>query len=89
VIIPNYLKLLLPDAVHSTKWSSEAIRRYFGSEAPVIPTLGNHDFNPANYVPDQPNELYEKTFELWKPWIGEEQRVGASKYTTNNKKMIH
>lgn len=42
----------------------------------VLPVFGNHDYSPANDFPDSgPSEIYSKTFEMWKEWIGDEAKV--------------
>lgn len=61
--------------IDTMRLTSDAIHRYFGqTSTTIVPAMGNHDFSPPNYVPDQPNEVYERTFDLWEHWIGAEQR---------------
>uniref|UniRef100_A0A914C9U7 Uncharacterized protein n=1 Tax=Acrobeloides nanus TaxID=290746 RepID=A0A914C9U7_9BILA len=36
----------------------------------IIPTFGNHDYAPGNDFPDNGSSIYNRTYELWKDWIG-------------------
>ncbi|KAI1730135.1 acid sphingomyelinase-like phosphodiesterase 3b [Ditylenchus destructor] len=38
----------------------------------VLPVFGNHDYAPANDFPDFQTNIYYRTYQLWKPWIGEQ-----------------
>ncbi|KAI1717652.1 calcineurin-like phosphoesterase domain-containing protein [Ditylenchus destructor] len=37
----------------------------------VLPVYGNHDYAPGNNFPDFQTSIYSRTYELWKPWIGQ------------------
>ncbi|KAI1714947.1 calcineurin-like phosphoesterase domain-containing protein [Ditylenchus destructor] len=37
----------------------------------VLPVYGNHDYAPGNDFPDFRTSIYSRTYELWKPWIGQ------------------
>ncbi|XP_071168876.1 acid sphingomyelinase-like phosphodiesterase 3b [Mytilus galloprovincialis] len=39
---------------------------------PVYATFGNHDYFPHNQFPETGNLLYNRSFDRWKSWIGEE-----------------
>ncbi|XP_041371161.1 acid sphingomyelinase-like phosphodiesterase 3b isoform X4 [Gigantopelta aegis] len=52
----------------------------------VYATMGNHDYFPSNQYPPYNSELYNRTADLWKDWIGSEEEVNRFRtgafYTT-------
>lgn len=54
--------------------TTSLIKRRFPSTL-VLPVFGNHDNEPDNYFADTSSQIYAKTFELWKDWIGNEAKV--------------
>ena len=41
-------------------------------DVPVYATFGNHDYFPHNQFPATGNLLYNRTFDKWRSWIGDE-----------------
>lgn len=39
----------------------------------VYATFGNHDYYRKNQFPDVTNYIYNRTAEIWKDWIGDDQ----------------
>ncbi|NXI24208.1 ASM3B phosphodiesterase, partial [Sterrhoptilus dennistouni] len=37
----------------------------------VYAAMGNHDFHPKNQFPGKEHRIYNKTAELWRPWLSE------------------
>lgn len=56
--------------------TTSLIRERFPSTL-VLPVFGNHDYEPDDWLPDNTSLIYQATFELWKPWIGEQAKVCA------------
>ncbi|KAK0409461.1 hypothetical protein QR680_004551 [Steinernema hermaphroditum] len=65
--IENYNESYVINAIgYTTTWINS-----FFEGIQVIPTFGNHDYAPSNAFPDQNNQIYSKTYTLWKHWIGD------------------
>ncbi|KFR02456.1 Acid sphingomyelinase-like phosphodiesterase 3b, partial [Opisthocomus hoazin] len=37
----------------------------------VYAAMGNHDFHPKNQFPGKEHRIYERTAELWRPWLND------------------
>lgn len=33
--------------------------------------MGNHDFHPKNQFPGKEHRIYNRTAELWRPWLND------------------
>lgn len=47
----------------------------FPASIPILPVFGNHDYWHSDAFPDKQNAVFQSTFEMWKDWIGEENRA--------------
>uniref|UniRef100_A0A915D0I1 Calcineurin-like phosphoesterase domain-containing protein n=1 Tax=Ditylenchus dipsaci TaxID=166011 RepID=A0A915D0I1_9BILA len=59
----------------------------------ILPVYGNHDNSPTDNFPDIQTFIYYKTFEMWKPWIGEQAEEtflngGYYKYTAADAQFL-
>ncbi|PVD29741.1 hypothetical protein C0Q70_08997 [Pomacea canaliculata] len=41
----------------------------------IYATFGNHDYHPTNQFPATGSEIYNRTAEMWKKWIQEEEQM--------------
>lgn len=41
----------------------------------IYATFGNHDYHPTNQFPATGSEIYNRTAEMWKQWIQEEEQM--------------
>lgn len=41
----------------------------------IYATFGNHDYYPSNQFPATGSEIYNRTAEMWKQWIQEEEQM--------------
>ncbi|KAJ8290201.1 hypothetical protein GJAV_G00009870 [Gymnothorax javanicus] len=41
----------------------------------VYSALGNHDYHPKSQLPPEPNNIYNRTTELWQSWLEPESRI--------------
>lgn len=70
--------------LETMKEATDLIRKRFPNKL-VLPVMGNHDYPPSNYFPDDPKELdlYANLFDLWKDWIGEQAKAKMGRNKTN------
>uniref|UniRef100_A0AC35FR23 Uncharacterized protein n=1 Tax=Panagrolaimus sp. PS1159 TaxID=55785 RepID=A0AC35FR23_9BILA len=65
--------LIIFDVIDAINTTTSLIYQFFPN-IQVLPLFGNHDYAPANDFPDYESSIYNITFELWKKWIGKDQR---------------
>uniref|UniRef100_A0A915D0P4 Calcineurin-like phosphoesterase domain-containing protein n=1 Tax=Ditylenchus dipsaci TaxID=166011 RepID=A0A915D0P4_9BILA len=80
--IYNYDENYVANALEVT---TNLLRQHFPGTT-ILPVYGNHDNSPTDNFPDIQTFIYYKTFEMWKPWIGEQAEEtflngGYYKYT--------
>ncbi|MFH4973541.1 hypothetical protein AB6A40_000250 [Gnathostoma spinigerum] len=54
--------------LNSIKLITDAIKQKYPKN--VLPAFGNHDYAPADALPDHECPIYAKVYEMWKDWIG-------------------
>lgn len=65
---------LFSDLMRAIQKTTQQLKNSFPNTQ-ILPTYGNHDHAPSGLFAEDDHEFYNRTFELWKNWIGEDKRV--------------
>ncbi|KAI6171041.1 hypothetical protein M3Y97_01081100 [Aphelenchoides bicaudatus] len=71
--VPHIEKYNMDYLMNAINKTSQQLNASFPN-VQILPTYGNHDHAPANGF-EENDELYAKTYELWKHWIGAEAQT--------------
>ncbi|GFO25614.1 acid sphingomyelinase-like phosphodiesterase 3b [Plakobranchus ocellatus] len=61
---------------------TSTIKRIFPNTL-VIPSLGNHDFFPADYTNGTESELYDSVCQMWSAWIKDPEQINNCRRVVN------
>ncbi|XP_051892009.1 acid sphingomyelinase-like phosphodiesterase 3b [Pristis pectinata] len=55
----------------------------------VYPAMGNHDFHPKNQFPDTYHRIYNRTADLWAPWMDSQSILMFNKGAFYTEKLLN